>query len=77
MLIESGAGTEQDIARAREEAHGLGLFVHALVGLDREAATAPPLVAQRRLGERRPDGPAPCCAPGGQEGRGDALDGRH
>jgi type I restriction enzyme, R subunit len=39
MLIESGAGTEQDIARAREEAHGLGLFVHSLVGLDREAAT--------------------------------------
>lgn len=40
MLVESGAGTETDIARAREEAHGLGLFVRALVGLDREAATA-------------------------------------
>lgn len=40
MLVESGAGTEEDIARAREEAHGLGLFVRSLVGLDREAATA-------------------------------------
>ncbi|GAB2767550.1 DEAD/DEAH box helicase family protein [Nocardioides salsibiostraticola] len=40
MLLESGAGTEADIAKAREEAHGLGLFVRSLVGLDREAATA-------------------------------------
>lgn len=40
MLVESGAGAEADIARAREEAHGLGLFVRSLVGLDREAATA-------------------------------------
>lgn len=40
MLLESGAGSEADIARAREEAHGLGLFVRSLVGLDREAATA-------------------------------------
>lgn len=40
MLVESGAGTEEDIARAREEAHGLGLFVRSLVGLDRAAATA-------------------------------------
>ena len=40
MLLESGAGTEEDIGRAREEAHGLGLFVRSLVGLDREAATA-------------------------------------
>ena len=40
MLLESGAGTEEDIARAREESHGLGLFVRSLVGLDREAATA-------------------------------------
>ena len=39
MLLESGAGTEADIARAREESHGLGLFVRSLVGLDREAAT--------------------------------------
>ena len=40
MLLESGAGTDTDIAKAREEAHGLGLFVRSLVGLDREAATA-------------------------------------
>ncbi len=40
MLAESGAGSEEDIARAREESHGLGLFVRSLVGLDREAATA-------------------------------------
>ena len=40
MLIDSGAGTESDVARAREESHGLGLFVRSLVGLDREAATA-------------------------------------
>lgn len=39
MLAESGAGNEADIARARDEAHGLGLFVRSLVGLDREAAT--------------------------------------
>jgi type I restriction enzyme R subunit len=40
MLIDSGAGSEADVARAREESHGLGLFVRSLVGLDREAATA-------------------------------------
>ena len=40
MLAESGAGTEADIACAREESHGLGLFIRSLVGLDREAATA-------------------------------------
>ncbi|SDM10664.1 type I restriction enzyme, R subunit [Geodermatophilus siccatus] len=40
MLVESGAGNEADIARAREEAHGLGLFIRSLIGLDREAATA-------------------------------------
>ncbi len=39
MLLESGAGEEADIARAAEDAHGLGLFVRSLVGLDREAAT--------------------------------------
>ena len=39
MLLESGAGTEADIAKAREDAHGLGLFVRSLVGLDRAAAT--------------------------------------
>ncbi len=39
LLMESGAGTAQDVARAGEQAHGLGLFVRSLVGLDREAAT--------------------------------------
>jgi type I restriction enzyme R subunit len=39
LLIESGTGTAEDVARAGQEAHGLGLFVRSLVGLDREAAT--------------------------------------
>ena len=39
MLIESGTGSVNDIHRASAEAHGLGLFVRSLVGLDREAAT--------------------------------------
>jgi type I restriction enzyme R subunit len=39
MLLASGAGTQADVAKAREEAHGLGLFVRSLVGLDRAAAT--------------------------------------
>lgn len=38
MLIESGAGSEADIARAKEESQGLGLFIRSLVGLDRESA---------------------------------------
>jgi len=40
ILLESGSGNAQDIERAKEEAHGLGLFVRTLVGLDREAAKA-------------------------------------
>ncbi|SEO59979.1 DEAD/DEAH box helicase family protein [Trujillonella endophytica] len=40
MLMASGAGSEADIARAREESRGLGLFIRTLVGLDREAAIA-------------------------------------
>jgi type I restriction enzyme R subunit len=39
MLVASGAGGPEDIARATEESHGLGLFIRSLVGLDREAAT--------------------------------------
>jgi type I restriction enzyme R subunit len=39
MLLASGAGHADDIARAREESQGLGLFVRSLVGLDRSAAT--------------------------------------
>jgi type I restriction enzyme, R subunit len=38
MLMESGIGAAEDIRRATEESHGLGLFVRSLVGLDREAA---------------------------------------
>ena len=38
MLLDSGAGGEADLARAKEESHGLGLFVRSLVGLDRQAA---------------------------------------
>ncbi|MDE2417598.1 MAG: DEAD/DEAH box helicase family protein [Burkholderiales bacterium] len=39
LLIDSGTGTAQDVSRAGQEAHGLGLFVRGLVGLDRETAT--------------------------------------
>jgi type I restriction enzyme R subunit len=38
MLVASGAGHPEDIARAKEESQGLGLFVRSLVGLDRGAA---------------------------------------
>jgi type I restriction enzyme R subunit len=38
MLSESGLGRPEDIARAKEVSHGLGLFVRSMVGLDREAA---------------------------------------
>ncbi len=38
MLIDSGAGQADDIARATEESHGLGLFIRSLVGLDHHAA---------------------------------------
>nr|WP_239520747.1 DEAD/DEAH box helicase family protein [Blastococcus saxobsidens] len=40
MLLASGAGTREDLDRAREAAEGLGLFVRSLVGLDRQAAEA-------------------------------------
>lgn len=38
MLAESGIGNADDLKRAKEEAHGLGLFVRTLVGMEREAA---------------------------------------
>lgn len=38
MLVDSGAGGTEDIAQAGEQAHGLGLFIRSLVGLDRQAA---------------------------------------
>ena len=39
MLAESGAGGAEDIERGPRSAHGLGLFIRSLVGLDRQAAT--------------------------------------
>jgi type I restriction enzyme R subunit len=38
LLGESGAAAPDDVRRAAEEAHGLGLFVRSLVGMDRGAA---------------------------------------
>ena len=38
MLIDSRSGEAADIAQAKEQSQGLGLFVRSLVGLDREAA---------------------------------------
>ena len=38
MLGESGIGEPDDIRRAADAAHGLGLFVRSLVGMDRGAA---------------------------------------
>jgi type I restriction enzyme R subunit len=38
MLVESGVGGPDQIDRAKQESHGLGLFVRSLVGLDRAAA---------------------------------------
>ena len=38
MLIDSGVGGPEQIDRAKQESHGLGLFVRSLVGLDRGAA---------------------------------------
>jgi type I restriction enzyme R subunit len=38
MLLDSGAGDSADIARAKEESQGLGLFIRSLVGLDHQAA---------------------------------------
>ena len=38
LLAESGAGGVEDIRRAADDAHGLGLLVRSLVGMDRSAA---------------------------------------
>jgi type I restriction enzyme R subunit len=38
ILIESGIGTPDDVAKAKTESAGLGLFVRSLIGLNREAA---------------------------------------
>ena len=38
MLFDAGAGTIEDLNRAKQESYRLGLFLRSLVGLDREAA---------------------------------------
>lgn len=38
ILSESGIATADDVKKAKEDSHGLGLFVRSLIGLDREAA---------------------------------------
>lgn len=38
MLVAAGVGTPDDVSRAADEAHGLGVFVRSLVGLERDAA---------------------------------------
>jgi len=38
MLIESGAGSPEELEAATKQAEGLGLFVRSLVGMDRQAA---------------------------------------
>ena len=56
MMLEAGVGTAGDIARAKEQSHGLGLFIRSLVGLDREAAKeAFGGVPAWRDGHREPD----------------------
>jgi type I restriction enzyme, R subunit len=38
MMLDAGVGSPDDIARAKEQSSGLGLFIRSLVGLDRQAA---------------------------------------
>ena len=38
MLLEARVGSEEELRKATEESHGLGLFIRSLVGLDQEAA---------------------------------------
>jgi type I restriction enzyme R subunit len=38
VLVTSGVGTPDHLAKAKSESSGLGLFVRSLIGLDREAA---------------------------------------
>jgi type I restriction enzyme R subunit len=39
VLVAAGVGTSDDVSRAADEAHGLGVFVRSLVGLERDAAS--------------------------------------
>ena len=38
MLLDAGTGTTADLDRAKQESYRLGLFLRALIGLDRQAA---------------------------------------
>ncbi len=38
MMLDAGVGSADDIARAKEQSQGLGIFIRSLVGLDRTAA---------------------------------------
>jgi type I restriction enzyme R subunit len=38
ILVDSDVGSTEEVQLAQEQAHGLGVFVRSLVGLDREAA---------------------------------------
>ena len=38
ILLENALGNAEDLDRAKQESHGLGLFVRSLIGLDREVA---------------------------------------
>lgn len=38
MLLHAGVDVPEDVAQASEQAHGFGLFVRSLVGLERDAA---------------------------------------
>ena len=38
MMLEAGVGSADDLARAKEQSEGLGLFIRSLIGLDRQAA---------------------------------------
>ena len=40
IFLESGVGSAQEIEDAKSDSGGLGLFVRALVGMDRQAAKA-------------------------------------
>lgn len=37
ILVASGEFTDEEIARGAREAHGLGLFIRSIVGMDRAA----------------------------------------
>ncbi|HEY8827574.1 MAG TPA: type I restriction-modification enzyme R subunit C-terminal domain-containing protein, partial [Jatrophihabitantaceae bacterium] len=39
MLTDAGVGGTVEIDQAKQQAHGLGLFVRGLVGMDRDAAS--------------------------------------